>query len=175
VSINDFDNNITAYIQAWPAAVRSLMTGASFIGQPIVIVAVAGISFLVTVHRGQPNWAYAFIAGLLAFLFSTALKSFLHRTRPDTLYVTTMRFKSYSFPSGHSFGSLIIFGLLASLAAQHSPAAWGLAAVAAAVILIVVIGVSRIYLGAHFPTDVLGAWLLSSMFLWLIIRFVSHG
>ncbi|MFI8454783.1 phosphatase PAP2 family protein [Kitasatospora sp. NPDC085464] len=72
----------------------------------------------------------------------------------------------FSFPSGHSFTSAVSSGLLALAVARAHPAAARAAAGWAAVFTLVV-GLSRIYLGVHWPLDVLGSWLLAAG--WLAI------
>jgi len=145
---------------------------ASFIGEPLMVVSVAVSGFLVAKGRDNEPAALAFIVGLLAFIGNTILKQFLHRTRQDTLYVTAMRFKSYSFPSGHAFGSVVIFGLIAYLAARYWSPPWNWLTAAGIALLIILIGLSRVYLGAHFPSDVLGGWFLGGVVLFLIIKFI---
>jgi undecaprenyl-diphosphatase len=143
---------------------------------PIVVIALAVGAIIVAVQNRRPDIIWGFIAALTAFCFSSSLKLFLHRTRPDTLYVTTMRFKSYSFPSGHAFGTTLIYGLLIYLVHNALQAPWNYLLVLFGMITIITIGLSRIYLGAHFPSDILGGWLLGLLFLLIIITFVfSNG
>lgn len=99
---------------------------------------------------------------LVTLPLAYAIKSLTKRQRPQTLYVERMRLKSYSFPSGHAYGSLLVFGFYAFLIGN--PLAW--VAAAAAVFLI---GLSRVYLTAHFPSDVLAGWLLGALILALIV------
>ncbi|MEV7775046.1 phosphatase PAP2 family protein [Kitasatospora sp. NPDC086791] len=70
----------------------------------------------------------------------------------------------FSFPSGHSFTSALSAGLLALAVARAHPAA-ARKAVAGAAVFTVAVGLSRIYLGVHWPLDVLGGWLLAAWWL----------
>jgi len=158
-----FDARVTVTITGWPAWLRVPMLAVTFIGQPVCLIIFAVLVALVNLNNHMLVLAVA--AALGAMLMNTALKHFVHRTRPDTLYVSNMYFKSSSFPSGHAFGGAVVLGLLAYLAAVYVSAALALLFV----LLIINIGVSRIYLGAHYPTDVLAGWALGSAFLWLII------
>ena len=148
---------------------RPLMLAGTYIGEPILVISSAMIAIVLAVHSDSPQIAWAFVAALAAFGFSTILKLFLHRTRPDTLYVTTMRFKSYSFPSGHAFGTTVVYGLLIFLAYSQIDSYWNVILLGLGWLGLLIIGLSRVYLGAHYPTDVLGGWLLSSIFLAFII------
>jgi len=170
--INRFDGDVTRHIQSWPAWVHPIMGTASFIGEPVMFLTLAFSGVLIAKYRQQERIAWAFGAAIMAWGCNVILKQFLHRTRPDTLYVTAMRFKSYSFPSGHAFGSLLFFGLVAYLAAKHWDSPWNYLLPVAMAILILLIGLSRVYLGAHFPTDVIGGWILASIALFLIIKFI---
>jgi undecaprenyl-diphosphatase len=83
-----------------------------------------------------------------------------------------MKIHSYSFPSGHAFGAMVFYGLWAYLAYKYLPHPWNITVAAILAVLIVLIGVSRVYLGAHFPSDVIGGWLLGGLFLVCIIKFI---
>ncbi|MFG3223799.1 phosphatase PAP2 family protein [Kitasatospora sp. NPDC048194] len=72
----------------------------------------------------------------------------------------------YSYPSGHSFTSTVCAGLLAMAVVRARPAAAaGRAVVAAAALFAALVGLSRVYLGVHWPLDVLGGWLLGCIWL----------
>lgn len=168
-AIARFDIGLTKRIQSLPRGWQTPMNLATFLGEPIVIVAVclfvAGVSW----RQNHSVIAKGFIAVIVASGFNGILKYFFHRTRPDTLYVSHMRFKSYSFPSGHSFGSLLLYGLLAYIAYAHLSSTWGWLIATVATITIFAVGLSRVYLGAHFPTDVIAGWILSGICLTSIV------
>ncbi len=90
-------------------------------------------------------------------LLNLLLKHFFHRQRP-VLENPLVTLTSYGFPSGHTMGSTLLYGLLALIALRFvRPLAWRIAIFAVAIIMIALVGLSRIYLGAHYLTDVLGA------------------
>jgi undecaprenyl-diphosphatase len=76
--------------------------------------------------------------------------------------------ESFSFPSGHMTNSTVIYGALAIFAAHALKGVGQRLVVAGFVLLITLIGFSRVYLGAHWPTDVVGAVLLASVMLFVI-------
>lgn len=108
-------------------------------------------------------------AAILASLIQRALKVSFHRARPDlTLHLINQG--GYSFPSGHSFSVLIFYGMMLFLCRRNlinKPAANLITILLGCLILL--IGFSRIYLGVHYPTDVLGGWSLGLCLLMMII------
>ncbi len=87
---------------------------------------------------------------------ASLLKIFIRRKRPATLYVNSMKVKSYSFPSSHAYSSALACGYLASLSTIN-----GAIVVAPFILAVaVVVGISRIVVGAHYPSDVLAGWTL---------------
>lgn len=78
----------------------------------------------------------------------------------------------YSFPSGHSMGSLIFYGFIIYLVLRTNQREWVKVMTAVVLsILIVLIGSSRIYLGAHFPSDVLAGYIAG--FIWLLLSLIA--
>ncbi|AIF50333.1 phosphatase PAP2 family protein [Pelosinus sp. UFO1] len=98
--------------------------------------------------------------GLLSFL----LKILFHRTRPDLFRV--VQETGYSFPSGHALATMCFYGMVAFLIMRTIDSWRGrLTVMTLAVILSMLIGISRIYLGVHYPTDVIAGYAAGSMWL----------
>lgn len=172
-SINTFDNGLTRYIKNIPDSFIPLFNFITSLGDPVTVVAIAILGAFIAFKQDHPAIAKALALTIVASAINGGvLKNFIHRTRPDTVYVTNMHFRSFSFPSGHAFGSFLLYGLLAYLGAKYLPHPWNIISVISAAILIFLIGVSRVYLGAHFPSDVIGGWILAAITLWLIIKYV---
>ncbi|HMC29816.1 MAG TPA: phosphatase PAP2 family protein, partial [Candidatus Angelobacter sp.] len=77
---------------------------------------------------------------------------------------------SYSFPSGHALTSLCFYGVMAGLlSARIKSLPWRIALWTAAVLLIIAIGLSRIYLGVHYPSDVLAGYLAATVWVSAVI------
>ena len=97
------------------------------------------------------------------------IKDVVARPRPPEQYWAYTE-TWYSFPSAHASMSLAFFGFLAYLT-WHSGAsrAWRIASIVVAVVLVLIIGFSRLYLGVHYFSDVLGGYLLGAACLWLAI------
>lgn len=147
------------------------MNSITLLGEPVLIVSIGFAAMAYGWIKNMPYLTVGFGAAMIAYAIGGILKEFIHRSRPDTVYVTTMRFKSYSFPSAHAMGAILIYGLLAYLAYQHLPSPWNITIPVLLSIFIVLVGLSRVYLGAHYPSDVVGGWLLGGLALLLIIKY----
>jgi undecaprenyl-diphosphatase len=156
-----FDKRITGAVQSMPVQSRPFMYGITLCGSTFAILAVLALTYLYSDSSKQ-----AIILIVIAILLDLGLKQYLHRPRPDTLYVSHMRFKTHSFPSGHAFGSITTYGFLSYLALNNLSMPLGLVIAVLIWLLTILIGVSRVYLGAHYPTDVLGGWVLGAICLY---------
>lgn len=107
------------------------------------------------------------VAALGGEAWDQGLKLLFHRERPEAFF--GLEPDNYSFPSGHSMESACFYGALAMIAAERAASRrrrWAIRLGAAA--LVGCIGLSRIYLGVHYPTDVLGGYLAALVWLALI-------
>ena len=115
----------------------------------------------------KKNRAAALLAATVIFerLTADGLKLVMGRPRPafDLHPVVT---HSSSFPSGHSANSMTAFVAIALIAA---PPAWRRPALATAICLSLIIGITRIFLGVHWPSDVVGGWSLGLMIVGLSV------
>ncbi|MEU9075156.1 phosphatase PAP2 family protein [Kitasatospora sp. NPDC048538] len=155
-----------------PAATREAAVAVTWFGTgvaPYVMALAAGAVLLGAVPR--PRERRRAVALALAPLLWLALgqlvrQGLMHgfgRPRPPAGY-RAVSASGFSFPSGHTFTSAVCAGLLALAVARARPglARW---AVACAAVFAAAIGLSRVYLGVHWPLDVLGGWLLAAAWL----------
>ena len=138
------------------------MTGISLLGYNLLIVAllVAIAAFLFVGWRRAAVWLAVTMAGALAL--DVALKFAFRRPRPQVFFGVAPH--SYSFPSGHALCSFCFYGVLAGLIAARtrSPVLRvGVGVIAAT--LVAAIGLSRIYLGMHYPSDVVAGYLAAAV------------
>lgn len=151
----------------------SLMQWVSFIfaSWSSVLVVIA-ISILVWWRIGRLEAIIIPVGGLLT-LVNTALKLAVNRPRPSADLVHILSEESgNAFPSGHAFFAIVILGLLAYLVFTNSKnQTWGTVLLVGLIVLILLIGTSRVYLGVHWPSDVLGGYLTGGVFLAALIWF----
>ena len=121
----------------------------------LLTLATLGYLWLMGMRRSALYLLLAIGGGLLV---SLALKAGFHRPRPDLISYGSMVYTS-SFPSGHSMLSAVVYltgG--AMLALTHQRRAVRVYILGCAVLATVLVGISRVYLGVHWPTDVLAGW-----------------
>ncbi len=138
-----------------------LMKAASALGNPptaSVLLALAAVT-LTLLGRARAA-AFLLLAVLAGLLVCETVKFWVHRPRPDVAWRAIPLPRSASFPSGHSFISMAFFVGLALVGPRRRPPGTRAFLAAGAVFLALLIGISRPYLGVHYPTDVLGGWTL---------------
>ena len=144
----------------------NLMLFITQIGNPTTVVIVAGITLAILWRRRYRLEVIVFVLTCLGgVILNTGLKLFFSKTRPQ-LWKQLIVETSFSFPSGHAIGSMVLYGFIAYLLATFYPK-YDKIIYTLAVILIGAIGVSRLYLGVHWPTDIMAGYGVG--FLWLII------
>jgi undecaprenyl-diphosphatase len=158
-----FDDAVRAWIHQFASpSLTSVMVVISALGSQVLAVAViiAGVIFLGLKWRRAAIWLLFTVAGGLVLEWT--LKYAFHRARPAPFFGAVPL--SYSFPSGHSLMSFCVYGVLAGLLSHRIRSAsvrmmvWILA-----VALVAAIGVSRIYLGVHYPSDVIAGYLTAAV------------
>jgi len=163
-----FDTQITGYIHSLISPVMTqFMKIISNTGGNWIFLAIVGLVLSYFLYRQKQHfWDAALVQICLwgGFLFNYGLKYIFKRERPtlERLVEAT----GFSFPSGHSMVSFAFYGLLFYLVYINLPRTW-LRTVLMLLIgaFIILVGVSRIYLGVHYPSDVVagfaagGAWL----------------
>jgi membrane-associated phospholipid phosphatase len=144
----------------------AVMQGLTDLGSTIVVgplFAVAIVLLLWRRHRREALFLAVSMAGSL--VLNQSLKLIFQRPRPQLAWAQVQ--PEYSFPSGHSMNSIVFYVALALIVWVIWGRRAGLPATVLAVVLALLIGTSRIYLGYHYFTDVLGGLLAGAA--WLII------
>jgi undecaprenyl-diphosphatase len=107
--------------------------------------------------NGRDDAVLYTVACLAGELLYITLKEVIRQHRPTRISPKLTDAGGFGFPSGHTMMAVVIFGLGAVIATRRASSGVRIAAVAAAGLLALVVGLSRIYLGAHWPSDVIGA------------------
>ena len=165
-----FDTTVARQIAKLPAWSMPFLAVITYAGIPAVVVTASLVLSILLYAQGKKNVSAAFVLVVAALGANSVVKHLIHRERPDTMYVQSMAIRSYSFPSGHAFGSMVFYGLIAYLCYRHLPQPFGALVPVCLAILILLIGLSRVFLGAHFPSDVVVGWLLGGVALAIIIK-----
>lgn len=167
------DEAISAFVQTLrnDMFTKAMLT-TTMLGDGAVLAPVAVLLVLVFVAYRHWNIAGSLtLAFVAASLFVPLTKSTLHRSRPISLFDGA---DSYSFPSGHSTMSMVVLGLVALTLAQSVPLIWRRMIYLVAAMLIALIGFSRIYLLAHWPTDVAAGFLFGGGLVFLMAVFLHQ-
>lgn len=168
VPVNHF---LVNHREPWlTTSMRAITTlGSARILLPVVIV--AGVIWWFRSRSLRPGLVLV-IAYAGAAALSDALRGLVDRPRPPVAHMVG-QFTGSAFPSGHAAQSIAVYGVLAALLAG-SGASWTTKVMSwsAAFALTAVIGVSRIYLGAHWLTDVLAGWALGALWLFALVTAV---
>jgi undecaprenyl-diphosphatase len=156
-------------------AARDVTSLGSIIVLLIITFAVAGFLFLTR----KPGIAWLMLIAVLGGLvLNNLLKFVIARPRPDFINRAARVFTT-SFPSGHATLSAITYLTIAALLARAYPSfTVSLYFMALAALLTVLIGLSRIYLGVHFPTDILAGWCIGAAWAlacWVLMAWLQQG
>ena len=137
------------------------------LGSPLGVGVVVSVTVVWLLIRGLPRLAaYVAVTGLGAAVLGPGVKALVDRARP--LVDVPLSFPSgESFPSGHAVGITIGWGLVLLVFLPVVSPRFRRLAVAGVLAVIVVVGLTRIVLGVHYPSDVLGGWLVGV--LWLAV------
>jgi membrane-associated phospholipid phosphatase len=141
----------------------SIVQGFSFLGSVGWVASFGALVGCVCIYFKRPRIAgFLAIAMIGAATLDSVLKIAFHRLRPVAYYGVSPR--SYSFPSGHALGSVCFYGILAAVLSDRVTSRkqkfliWLIAA-----LLVAAIGFSRIYLGVHYPSDVIAGYLAGAV------------
>jgi membrane protein DedA with SNARE-associated domain/membrane-associated phospholipid phosphatase len=166
-----FDSSFQAMLQGvrteW---MDQVMVAVTYLGGPISTTALIGtISLYFAYRRYWRTLGYWLAAAGFAEALVRVLKLTLSRARPHHIYTGTEQF---SFPSGHATFSIVVYGFLAFLLASGKSIRCKIAVSMVAAAVIALVSFSRLYLGAHWLSDVLGS--LSLGLFWVALLSIAH-
>lgn len=163
------DQDLAQAIQAIDSSnVEQLMAAVSFPGafpRPLVIILAIAVAFWLLRYRLE---AIFVTVTLVSYPVGLLIKALVSRPRPDPALVRVLEAGATegSFPSSHVLLATVFLGFLLYLASTRlSPGAWRWLWQGLLVAAMLAMGVSRVYLGAHWPSDVLGSYLIGGLIL----------
>jgi undecaprenyl-diphosphatase len=144
-------------------SLTALFEAVTFFGSAAFIYTATGVTAVVLWFAGRRPAALHLVAVMAAAaILNNVVKMSIARERPEAFFGDLP--ESYSFASGHALFSACFFPVTAGLVAADLPKAWQRACILiSATVIIGGIGLSRIYLGVHHPTDVIAGFALAAM------------
>lgn len=171
VSFEQRDQAIQSWVHGFTRPwLTDVMSGLSWIGSPLVLTPAVTIAAGWLWWRGRKDDAVFVAAATLgALALDDVMKLHFKRLRPDLPWAFVHE-HSFSFPSGHSVLAMVLYGVIVYKAQDKLRSKWAKAALMAAAFLMVAgIGVSRVYLGVHYPSDVEGGYFVGAVWLAAVI------
>jgi len=153
-----FDVAVLEWIKQHHSPVLTqLLTEMTYLGTGIVVITVVGVTALFLWNTEHKHSARLLLASTIgAIILNNTLKYFYHRERPSVFEWGT-HVASSSFPSGHAMSATVVYGTVAYLLMRLQKHTLSkVLTLSGAVILILLICFTRLYLGVHYPSDVLG-------------------
>ena len=161
-----------------PPWVEEAVRDITALGSIIVVVILSGAVIFYLLLLGRRGPALLLLISLAGgTALNDLLKYIFDRPRPDLVLHNAQVFTS-SFPSGHAAVSAVVYLTLGALLARDAPSiAVKIYVMAVAILIVFLVGVSRVFLGVHYPTDVLAGWCIGSawaLICWLAADRLQH-
>ncbi|WP_461218466.1 phosphatase PAP2 family protein [Lapidilactobacillus salsurivasis] len=159
--IHNYDNLIYGWLAPWHPAANNFFIAFTKVGNPLIMTILTAVILVVLIWA--KHWRLGvFIAANngLGALLNHVIKGWIQRPRPTDQLI---RETGFSFPSGHStaavmfFGSLIVIGYCLVKSKK-----WRIVLAIFGVLLIILLGLSRLYVHVHYPSDVTAGFLFAS-------------
>ncbi len=164
--LTQFDTTVSFFFYAlrrpWLTYIMLII---SFMGDYFVVIA-SIITALLLFFKNHKRGAFLFFSiVIMSVIIDSLLKNLIQRPRPT--FSPLIIEHSYSFPSGHSMNSFVFYSLLAYMVYHYTKnITLTFFAFLIADVIILLIGISRIYLGVHYPTDVIAGFVAG--FWWFV-------
>lgn len=164
--IANFDKKILLKINSFSTPfLDKLMVLITDFGGVIIPIVISFSLLNYFIKINETKKALFVLVGILGtLLINIVLKTLIRRNRPN-LWKKIVKESSFSFPSGHT---MISWSLTLIVLITISNAFYGAAIIVAAVLYGLLVAFSRLYLGVHYPTDIIGGWVMSSIWIFLI-------
>jgi undecaprenyl-diphosphatase len=171
VSFEQRDQSIQNWAHSFASPVLTeLMRGLSWVGSPIVLVPMVTLAVGLMWRLGRKDDSVLVASAALgAVALDEVMKWHFKRLRPDVPWALVHE-HSFSFPSGHSVLAIVLYGVIVYKTQNKLRSGWTKAVLmTGAATMVVGIGFSRVYLGAHYPSDVVGGYFVGAVWLAAVI------
>ncbi len=170
--IMNFDSTVYNFIISFKSnSLNNIFKFITFFGSSIPLISICIISFLFIKNKKIPM--YISINLIVTAIFNLLLKNIIRRNRP--VGYRLVEETGFSFPSGHSMASMAFYGLIIYLVFKYVKNKYAKIALCTFLsILIASIGISRIYLGVHYASDVLAGFMISLSYLTLFTHLIKN-
>lgn len=171
-SLTLFDDKIYQFIISFQNdTLTNIMKVITSFANPLTIVSLCLASLLSLIWKYKAS-IYLIIITIISTVFNFLTKNIVLRTRPDHLRL--IEETGYSFPSGHAMGSIVFYGFIIFLLSKSKINKYLKIFLSIIIgLTIFLIGISRIYVGVHYPSDIIGGFLLGYIILISSIEFLT--
>lgn len=165
---SNFDNAISLFFSVHNNVIfTNIFKAISFICSPKFMIVLNVLLFIFIIVKKKYKLFIIVLSSISSVIINNLVKIIVKRERPD--YLRMVMEKSYSFPSGHAMISVLFFESIIYLVNKYNLKYKKLITFSLSTFVLLV-GISRIYLGVHYLTDVVGGYLLGFIVLFLIIH-----
>jgi undecaprenyl-diphosphatase len=169
--ILQFDNTIISFVQGLESpGLTSIMKLFSIIGDTpaVIVLSLVVLLFLYVVLKHRSELVLFVVALSGSAILNLLLKYFFQRARPEIHRLVEI--EGYSFPSGHAMNACTVYTIIAFLLWHNIATKSGRTIlIFISAVMILSIGISRIYLGVHYPSDIIGGYLASGTWITIAI------
>lgn len=168
-----FDNNIYNFIISFKSdSMTKIMKCITFFASTKTIVIMALLSLLLLLKKYKGT-LYLAITLICSTIINCTIKPIIKRARPLHEYLVVEN--TYSYPSGHAMAAMTFYGFIIFLIIKSNlNRSVKVFFVTILSLLIILIGISRIYLGVHYPSDIIGGFIISGLILTLSIYLINN-
>lgn len=165
---SSIDNSISLFFSVHNnVTFTNIFKAISFICSPKFMIVLNVLLFIFIIVKKKYKLFIIVLSSISSVIINNLVKIIVRRERPD--YLRMVMEKSYSFPSGHAMISVLFFGSIIYLVNKYNLKYKKLITFSLST-FVLLFGISRIYLGVHYLTDVVGGYLLGFIVLFLIIH-----
>lgn len=172
--LRSFDRAVIAEVNAWvsgrPLVVSTLHVLTDLGGSQAAWLLLPLATIWLLVRRAPATATYVAVTGIGLAVLNWGTKALVDRVRP-VVDAPVADAPGMSFPSGHAMGSTVTYGVLLLVFLPAVPRRWRRPVITAVVLLVLVVGLTRVGLGVHYPSDVVAGWLFG--LLWLAVSTAS--